>query len=183
MFHQYTHHRLHALIMYLKLSLAILVVFSMVVLVVRFFVESPGIINGPSMEPRFIDTDFFWVNKLYYFLTEPQRYDVVQIVNLNDKKIIIKRIVGLPGETVTIKRGHVYIQQSVDTPEILLDEPYLEKGQYTTIPGQNGPLTFTLYAGDYFVMGDNRPDSTDSRHYGPVNRQFIIGRVVGAGKM
>lgn len=183
MSHQYTHLRLHALIMYLKLSLAILVVFSMAVLIVRFFVVSPGIINGPSMEPRFVDSDFFWVNKLHYFLAEPQRYDVVQIINLNDKKIIIKRIIGLPGEIVTIKRGHVYIQQSPDAPEILLDEPYLEKGQYSTIPGQNGPLRFTLYPGDYFVMGDNRPHSVDSRYYGPVSRQLIIGRVVGVGRM
>jgi signal peptidase I len=155
--------------------------FIFIVLVVRFFIVSPGRVNGTSMEPTYQDNDLFFVKKSTYLMFPPKRFDIIQIVDPVDKQLAIKRIIGMPGETVVIKRGNVYIAEQGLSAEaaVLVDESlYLDSmNQYTVVPGQTAPEVFTLGEYDYFVLGDNRDGSVDSRHYGPVSRTHIVGLV------
>lgn len=146
-------------------------------LATRFFVVSPGRVNGLSMDPTFKDEQLFFVNKFVYLFYEPKRYDVVQIIDPQTKKLIIKRVVGLPGESVIIKRGKVYIVSNNGIPEIELSESYLSPTIFTTLKAQNRPIKYFVSSGTYFVLGDNRGFSTDSRYYGPVRRENIVGKV------
>ncbi len=158
------------------LSLATLM---MVVLAIKFFVISPGRVNGRSMEPNFSDENIFFVNRLSFLLHQPERFDVVQVIEPIEKKLIIKRIIGLPGEIVVIKRGKVFVTKDLHSVEIELDESkYLASSIYTTVPIQDKPIKYLVGDDQYFIMGDNRMHSTDSRAYGPVGREVIVGKVV-----
>ncbi len=161
----------------LSIILGSVCLFLFILLFVRFFVLSPGVSNGLSMEPTIEDGTFFLVNKVAYTSQDPARFDVVQFINQKEKKLLIKRIIGLPGETVIIKRGAVYIQEGDKGEEWLLEETYLDALEYTTLMAQDKPLVFVLKQGEYFVLGDHRSASTDSRTYGPIRREVIIGRV------
>jgi len=148
------------------------------VLFVRMFLVSPGRVNGASMEPTFIDNQFFVVNRLVYLFNDPKRLDVVELLNRDEDTKVIKRIIGLPGETLQIKRGGVYIKRKNDEDFWRLSEvEYLPIGEYTKIEKQEGIFEMKLYDNQYFVLGDNRDLSTDSRNYGPIFRSYIVGRV------
>lgn len=162
---------------YLGLVASFFAVFILSIGIIRFFILSPGQVNGRSMELTFIDNDYFLVDKFSYLFAPPERYDVVQIVDPIYKKLIIKRIVGLPGETIIIKRGKVYVK-SVQT-EDALPEPYLKPHTITKLPTEGKPLEVVLGPHEYFVLGDNRDYSTDSRHYGAVHRQVVVGKIIG----
>jgi signal peptidase I len=153
-------------------------IFALIIIVGRFFIFSPGAVNGPSMERTFLDEDTFYVNRFVYLISAPKRYDVVQMINPQEEKLIIKRVIGLPGETVVIRRGKVFVIPVGQKEQVEVPEPYLREGITTTVPLQQGAAAFTLEADEYFVIGDNRPKSIDSRNYGPVGREEIIGRVV-----
>lgn len=128
-----------------------------------------SIVDGLSMYPTFRPNDVVQAKTLY---TEVQRGDVV-IVTDNQGEEVIKRIVGLPGETLTLYRGFVFINRQQ------LDEPYLPKFTYTYKPNQLDESAARWHLNDdqYFVLGDNRLYSADSRLYGPVGRHQIL-RVV-----
>ena len=150
-------------------TLALLIV--VVVIPIRIFVISPFIVDGESMHPTFENLDYLIVDELIYDFHAPARGDVIVFRYPNDPSLFyIKRIIGLPGETVSINQGVVTIT-TVDGKNITLAEPYIvnEDATYT----KNVSLT----AGEYFVMGDNRPNSSDSRVWGPLPRNDIIGRV------
>lgn len=155
--------------------------FLLVLFVIRFFFVSPGVVNGPSMEPTFIDEDLFFVNRFIYLVTSPKRQDVVQVIDKENNKLIIKRIIGMPGETVVIKRGKVFI-----TPpggeEYELSEPYLVPDTYTDVALRSIDRIFVIPEHSYFVLGDNRNRSTDSRYYGSIDRTGIVGRVIRLSK-
>ena len=114
---------------------------------------------------------------MVYFTHSPQRFDIVQIIDLANKQMMIKRIIGLPNENIILKDGNVYVQ-SMDGKKTLLIEPYLISDTMTTstIPGDDMP--YPVGDNQYFVMGDNRPASIDSRSYGPVDRSDIVGKVM-----
>jgi signal peptidase I len=128
-----------------------------------------SVINGSSMCPTFKPSDVVQAKTLY---GESQRGDVV-IITDNQNERAIKRIIGLPGETVTVYRGFVYIDCQ------RLSEPYLPKRTYTfkSSPEDERAICWQLKANQYFLMGDNRSESCDSRNYGPVERHQI-NRVV-----
>jgi signal peptidase I len=150
-------------------TLALLIV--VVVIPVRIFVISPFIVDGESMHPTFENLDYLIVDELVYDFHAPARGDVIVFRYPNDPSLFyIKRIIGLPGETVSINQGIVTIT-TVDGKNITLSEPYIvnEDATYTK--------NVTLNADDYFVMGDNRPNSSDSRVWGSLPRNDIIGRV------
>ncbi len=134
-------------------------------LLIRFAVQNFRI-EGYSMEPNFHDGQFLIVNKLIYMLHPPERGDVIVFVPpTNTSRDFIKRVIGLPGDRVEIVNGRVYVNGSA------LDEPYpLNPGTYST-----GPVT--VPQGDYFVLGDNRNNSSDSHSWGPVPSEDIIGKV------
>lgn len=149
--------------------LAVLIV--VVVIPIRTFVISPFIVEGASMHPTFAHLDYLVVDEFLYYFSEPERGDVIVFRYPADPSIFyIKRIIGLPGETVSINQGKVTITKG-DGSRTELAEPYIvnEDATYTK--------SVTLHAKEYFVMGDNRPNSSDSRVWGALPFKNIIGRV------
>jgi len=149
--------------------LAFLIV--VVVIPIRIFVVSPFIVDGASMHPTFENLDYLVVDELVYYFKAPSRGDVIVFRYPRNPSIFyIKRIIGLPGETVSIDHGLVTIT-TVDGKQLALSEPYTvnEDATYTK--------NVSLNVGEYFVMGDNRPNSSDSRIWGPLPRHDIVGRV------
>lgn len=141
-----------------------------VVIPIRVFVISPFIVEGESMHPTFEDLDYLIIDEIVYTFVAPARGDVVVFRYPGDPKIFyIKRVIGLPGETVAINRGVVTIT-TASGKTLSLIEPYIvnEDATYTK--------SMSLADGEYFVMGDNRPNSSDSRVWGVLPRDKIIGR-------
>ena len=150
-------------------TLAVLIV--VVVIPIRLFIVSPFVVDGESMHPTFKNLDYLIINKFIYDLSPPSRGDVAVFrYPKNPSVFYIKRIIGLPGETVSINHGVVTIVKT-DGTTLSLAESYVvnEDATYT----QN----VTLGIGQYFVLGDNRPNSSDSRIWGPLPAKNIMGRV------
>jgi signal peptidase I len=144
----------------------------LIVAPIRLFIFQPFFVKGQSMEPNFENGDYLFVDEISYRLNDPQRGEVVVFKYPNDvSQRYIKRIIGLPGETVEIKDGIIEIFN--ENREIVLkEESYLPQSALTL-----GEVNITLGENEYFVMGDNRVASSDSRRWGPVPREDIIGRV------
>ncbi len=153
-------------------EIALFIVLALIVVPpIRIFVAQPFVVDGESMHPTFENADYLIVDELTYHFHTPQRGDVVVFrAPPNPKVFYIKRIIGLPGETVHISSGKVTITKT-NGATLVLDEPYamIEDATYM--------LDRTLGSNEYFVMGDNRPESSDSRIWGPLPRANIIGRV------
>ncbi len=131
------------------------------------------------MEPNFYDHEYLIVDEITYRFEAPQRGDIIVFrYPLNPQEYFIKRIIGLPGEKVQIKDGKVYIYNNENKDGVALDEPYLAEGVQTYSLTDE---TVTLGDKEYFVMGDNRNSSKDSRSFGPVNESYITGRVLFRG--
>jgi signal peptidase I len=125
------------------------------------------VVDGHSMLPNFTTDQFIIVSRLSYIVGEPKRGDVVVFhYPLQDDRDFIKRIIGLPGETVTILDGKVYINDK------LIEEPYITN--WCRSKSCDG--TWEIGPDDYFVLGDNRGASKDSQDFGPVGRKYIVGR-------
>ena len=140
-----------------------------IVLPFRYFIAQPFIVSGESMVPTFANGEYLIVDELTYrFIHNPERGDVVIFKYPYDQsKYFIKRIIGLPGETMTLLANQVLIKTASST--IMLEEPYISVAT-------GDELTVTLKNNQYFVMGDNRPESSDSRIWGPLDKKFITGR-------
>ncbi len=142
-----------------------------VVVVVRVFIAQPFIVSGSSMIPTFQNSNYLIVDELSYRFHEPKRGDVIVFHPPPDPSTYyIKRIIGIPGDTMHIKNGVVTLSNKEHPDGIILSEPYIAKDTLTeeeTIPVPDG---------QYFVMGDNRPASFDSRRWGLLPRQNITGR-------
>ncbi len=143
-----------------------------IVIPFRWFIAEPYIVSGTSMFPTFDTGHYLIVDKLSYRFHPPQRFDVIVMIFPKDTtKDFIKRIIGLPSETVNIKNGDVTIL-SKDHPEGLhLNEPFVKYPK-------NDTLSVTLKPDEYFVMGDNRAGSYDSRYWGPLPTSDIIGHPI-----
>jgi signal peptidase I len=154
------------LVQVLAISLAI-------ILPVRYFLIQPFYVKGASMEPNFFDHEYLIIDELSYRFHTPTRGDIVVFRYPADpKQYFIKRVIGLPGETVEIASGHVRIYNDKNPNGVTLDEThYLD--QDVTVATQ----TVTLKVGEYYLMGDNRSASLDSRYFGPVKTSAIVGRV------
>lgn len=148
------------------------VVAILIVLPIRFFIAQPFIVKGQSMDPSFADGQYLIVDELTYQTHAPERGDVVVFKYPKDpSKYFIKRIIGLPNETVKIDAGKVTIFGEKYPEGEPLDESYLKNISYETI-------SKTLGNTEYFAMGDNRGNSLDSRIWGPLPRENIVGRVL-----
>lgn len=148
----------------------IAVVAMVIVAPIRYFLFQPFIVRGESMSPNFESGDYLIVDEISYRVSDPQRGDVIVFKYPKDTtQRFIKRIIGLPGETVEIKNGVVTIFQGDKT--LILDEEYLSDSLKTA-----GDVKNQLAEGEYFVMGDNREYSYDSRAWGVVPREDIIGK-------
>jgi signal peptidase I len=150
--------------------LKLLITVVVVAFLLRYFVMQPFVVEGQSMEPNFHDNELLVVEKLTYQLRDPRRGEVIVFrfpgsPNLN----YIKRIVGVPGDSVAIHDGAVFIDGEP------IQEPYLN-GDRTFAPGFSISEATMLGDNEYFVLGDNRAHSSDSREWGVVPRLNIVGR-------
>ena len=137
----------------------------------RLFIAQPFIVNGASMDPTFKTNQYLIVDQLSYHFEQPERGDVVVFRYPNDpSKFFIKRIIGLPGEVVELANGSTTIIDPTTNERTLLEEPYLKTDR------TDDHLSITLSSDEYFVMGDNRSASSDSRVWGPVPRKNIVGK-------
>ena len=145
-----------------------------VFVVIYLFIVQPHEVKGSSMEPTFQNNEYIITDKVSYRFGKPNRGDVVIFkAPVNPDVDYIKRIIGLPGETVMIENGRIYIDGKI------LNEPYLED-LTPVFPGgfiKEGAVV-SVPEDHYFVMGDNRPHSSDSREFGPIEKKLIIGKAV-----
>jgi len=135
-----------------------------------FFIAQPFIVSGSSMDPTFENGEYLIVDELSYRFDEPARGDVVIFRFPRDpKKFFIKRIIGLPGETIRIRHDTITITNEENPGGLVLDEPY-------TSSLTAGNKIVDLSDTEYYVLGDNRSSSSDSRIWGPLGEDFIVGR-------
>lgn len=140
---------------------------------VRYFLFKPFYVKGASMEPTFLDREYLIIDELSYRMHEPHRGDVIVFHYPNNpKEYFLKRIIGLPGERIKIAEGQVVIYNNEHPEGFLLNESYLPKDLQT----DSDPTPRAIGQGQYFVMGDNRPNSFDSRRFGTVDESLIVGR-------
>jgi signal peptidase I len=146
-------------------------------LIIRFFVATPYIVSGASMEHTYENHDYLIIDRLTYDVSAPQRGDVVVFgLPQEPSRDLIKRVIGLPGETVELTGNgpSVKIFNSAHPEGFMLDEPYLSSENL----GGASNMKVTLGNEQYFVLGDNRKVSADSRLWGTLPREDIVGRVL-----
>lgn len=152
-------------------TIKFIILAAIIVIPIRLFVFQPFIVSGESMYPTFHNGDYLIVDELSYRFHEPRRGDVIVFRYPNDpKRFFIKRVIGLPGETLIFRDRAVYLKSTEHPEGELINEPYLKQ---ITIPGENREVT--VDPDHYFVMGDNRGASSDSRAWGQLPRENITG--------
>jgi signal peptidase I len=151
----------------------VLAISLVIIIPIRYFLIQPFYVRGASMEPNFFDHEYLLIDEISYRFEQPSRGDIVVFRYPRDpSQYFIKRVIGLPGETIEIADGKVRIYNHAHPNGEVLDESkYLEQ------PFTATHETVTLRQNEYYLLGDNRPSSLDSRVFGPVNRSFIVGRV------
>jgi signal peptidase I len=173
---------------FLKESLWVVVLSVVIVFPIRMYIAQPFVVSGSSMDHTFANGNYLVVDELSYRFENPNRGDVIIFkvpkgalelshYSLDKTVYFIKRIIGLPGETVEVKGDQVTIYNDANPKGMTLNEPYyfIDK----SIPGfPDINMTKKLGPDEYFVMGDNRHNSSDSRFWGPVNKSDIKGRAL-----
>ena len=146
-----------------------------IILPIRYFLIQPFYVQGASMEPTFYSHDYLIINEFEYYFQKPARGDVVVFRSpYSRKEYFIKRIIGLPKEKVEIKDNQIYIYNNDYPAGFVLKEDYLLTNQSFTDNKQN--KTVQLGDEEYFILGDNRNYSLDSRTFGPISTKSIVGR-------
>jgi len=141
-----------------------------IVLPIRLYIAQPFIVSGSSMEPTFEHGEYLIVDELSYRFTTPERGNVIIFKFPNDpSKFFIKRIVGLPSETVSMTDGKITITSNSYPNGLQLDESYIVNASHDS-------FKVTLNEKEYFVLGDNRTGSSDSRSWGALKENLIVGR-------
>lgn len=142
-----------------------------IVLPIRLFVAQPFIVSGASMEPTFHTSEYLIVDQLTYHFEKPERGDVVIFKYPKDpSKYFIKRVIGLPGETIQIEGTSVIVRNDASPQGFILSESYIDDMSPSEL------ITEVLGDDEYFVMGDNRNASSDSRAWGALPEENIVGR-------
>lgn len=147
----------------------VIVSYLLIAIVLRTFVFQMALVNQISMDPTLHEGQMLVISKINYFVGDPKRGDIIVLKDEVENKLLIKRVIGLPGEVVQLKEGKVYINSKELQPD------------YTSFPTfAYTQEEWTMPAGEYFVLGDNREHSRDSRveNVGLVYRKNIIGRAV-----
>lgn len=148
------------------------IIAALIVLPFRYFIAQPFIVSGVSMSPTFETGEYLIVDEISYRFEEPKRGDVVIVKKPGStSENLIKRIMGLPGETLSYRNNILTVKNSENKTGFIVTEPYLKDIK-------TGNFEATLGDDQYFVMGDNRPLSLDSRMVGPVRRDAIIGQAL-----
>jgi len=139
---------------------------------IRYYLFKPFYVKGASMEPNFHEKEYLIVDELSYRFREPVRGEVIVFRYPEDpKEYFLKRVIGLSGETVKVQGGKVYIYNTENAEGFELGEEYLPKDLAT-----EGDHTFKIGDNQIFVLGDNRPNSFDSRRFGPIDKSLVVGR-------
>jgi signal peptidase I len=128
-------------------------------------------VDGQSMYPSLKNSGHYWLNRFAYVVSDPKPQEIVALKSPGDNTLVVKRIIGLPGQSIYLHQGKVYLDGK------LLNEPYLLTGTPTYAYEKSEDEFICIGNGEYFVMGDNRNNSTDSRTFGTVPRDRILGRV------
>jgi len=173
----------------IKETLSVIIISLAVVLPIRYFIAQPFVVSGDSMDNTFQNNNYLIVDEISYKLKNPQRGDVIvfkvppkglELSNFPSGKTVffIKRIVGLPGDTVEINGDQVKIINKENTNGLILNEPYAFINKLVPSAFSNIQEKITLGDGEYFVMGDNRHNSSDSRFWGILPKENIKGRVL-----
>lgn len=151
----------------------LILLFALVILPIRMFLLEPFLVQGESMEPNFHNFDYLIIDKLSYRLQKPKRGDIIVFHPPFDKNIYyIKRLIGLPKERIVINDDKIIIYNEENPLGFVLKENYLQN-HYTA-----GYKNVTLGEDEYFVLGDNREVSYDSRSWGTINKKNIVGKVL-----
>jgi len=154
-------------------TIKIVIICLIIVVPIRKFVVQPFYVKGASMEPNFYDHEYLIIDEITYRFENPERGEIV-VFNypVGENSFYIKRLIGLPGERVVISGGTIMIYNQDNSNGIELDESsYLSKDAKTY-----GEVDITLAEGQYYVMGDNRASSLDSRKLGPIEENTIVGK-------
>jgi signal peptidase I len=157
---------------FIKELLFLAILSLLIVIPIRGFIAQPFIVDGPSMNPTFATSQYLIVDEFSYRFESPSRGDVIVFKYPKDQtKSFIKRVIGLPGETVEVLPDKFLIKNKAHPEGFTIPEPYIDAPV-----AYRGNVTLTLSADEYFVMGDNRDQSFDSRAWGAVRRGLITGR-------
>ena len=168
-----------------------LVLTLVIYLLIHNFIAQPFQVEQPSMEPTVLDGDYVLIDKVSPRFSDYQRGDIIVFNPPQGEGDVpfIKRVIGLPGDTVELDNGRVYVTPSLGTRMLVHDavaangigyESYVQKDEGQTEPtvtrDAEGTAKWTIPSGSYFVLGDHRSVSEDSRFFGPISRSLIIGR-------
>lgn len=137
---------------------------------VRYFLFKPFYVKGQSMEPNFEEHDYLIIDELSYRFRAPERGEVVVFHSPINSDFYLKRVVAMPGERVKVDGNKVIVYNDEHPQGKILEEKYV-------VEPTPGSVTYTLNDHEYFVLGDNRDASYDSRRFGPINESAIVGRV------
>ncbi|HBK34902.1 MAG: Signal peptidase I [Candidatus Uhrbacteria bacterium GW2011_GWE2_40_58] len=160
-----------AVLLFFLEVLQVVLISCAIIIPIRYFLIQPFYVKGASMEPNFYDQEYLIIDELSYRFREPMRGEIIVFRYPRDpSQFFIKRVIGLPGETIEITNGNVIIYNEENPNGVVLEEDYL-------VESTNGKKKVTLGEQEYYLLGDNRDESLDSRSFGVVDEQGIIGRV------
>jgi signal peptidase I len=169
--HQWFGPAIGSVLLFVLEVVQIFVIAAAIIIPVRYFLVQPFIVKGASMEASFFDGEYLIIDELTYRFREIERGETVVFrPPTSDSQHYIKRVIGLPGETVEIVDGKVVIYNDEYPNGIVLQEEYID--EYTS-----GHQRVVLGLDEYYFLGDNRDQSLDSRRFGAVKEDFIVGRV------
>lgn len=150
-----------------------------IILPIRYYLIQPFYVKGASMEPNFHDHEYLIVDEISYRFNQPERGQVIVFrYPKNPQEYFIKRIVGLPNEEVQIKDGKVIVYNNENPKGLTLKEDYLANNLHTY---NDSEIKIKVSENEYFVLGDNRSASRDSRSFGPIDKSFITGKILFRG--
>ncbi len=145
------------------LSIKDYVIIILVVVIIRTFIVTPAVVEGASMDNTLNDGQVIIINKINYRINDPKRFQIVVVKNISENDKIIKRIIGLPGETIEYRDNNLYVN------DMLVEDKYGN--------GNTNDFRVTVALDEYFVMGDNRAISKDSRMLGSFKKEDLVGSV------
>ncbi len=152
--------------------LKVAVLAGITIALIRYYLFKPFYVKGASMEPNFHEKEYLIIDELSFRFREPVRGEVIVFRFPEDpKEYFLKRIIGLPGETIKITEGKIFIYNNENPEGFELKESYLPKDLIT-----QGDRTSKIGENQLFVLGDNRPNSFDSRRFGPIDKSLVVGR-------
>jgi signal peptidase I len=141
-------------------------------LLISHFIFQSVQVQGPSMYPTLINGNFYWLDRLAYEIRKPQPGDIVALKDPSGHGFDVKRVIAIPTQSIFISHGNVY----VDGRKLM--ESYLPQKMHTFAYAESEDEFFCLARNQFFVMGDNRGDSCDSRSFGPIASSLILGKVL-----